>query len=70
MDPKESWGYEGYSAHSQYNLLTAAMLVIANGQALPAAGLCAESLWVYDPPGKLVCLATADGMLLRSRLAL
>lgn len=43
---------------------------LANGQVLPAAGLCAESLWVYDPAGKLVCLASADGILLRSRLAL
>jgi tRNA pseudouridine55 synthase len=43
---------------------------LANGQTLPAAGLCAESLWVYDPPGSLVCLATADGTVLRSRLAL
>jgi tRNA pseudouridine55 synthase len=45
-------------------------LKLANGQLLPAAGLCAESLWVYDPAGRLVCLATADGTLLRSRLAL
>jgi tRNA pseudouridine55 synthase len=44
-------------------------LRLANGQTLPAAGLCAESLWVYDPLGKLVCLAAADGTLLRSRLA-
>jgi tRNA pseudouridine55 synthase len=43
---------------------------LGNGQAVPAAGLCAESLWVYDPLGKLVCLASADGTLLRSRLAL
>jgi tRNA pseudouridine55 synthase len=43
---------------------------LANGQTLPAAGLCAEYLWVYDPSGKLVCLAAADGTLMRSRLAL
>jgi tRNA pseudouridine55 synthase len=43
---------------------------LANGQTLPAAGLCAEYVWVYDPEGRLVCLASADGTLLRSRLAL
>ncbi|MDQ6674091.1 MAG: tRNA pseudouridine(55) synthase TruB [Chloroflexota bacterium] len=43
---------------------------LANGQALAVAGVCAESVWVYDPLGKLVCLASADGALLRSRLAL
>jgi len=45
-------------------------LRLAHGQTLPAAGLCAESLWVYDPVGRLVCLATADATVLRSRLAL
>jgi len=43
---------------------------LANGQLLRVAGMCADSLWVYDPMGKLVCLASADGTLLRSRLAL
>jgi len=43
---------------------------LANGQAVPAGGVCAEFLWVYDPSGKLVCLAAADGTLIRSRLAL
>ncbi len=43
---------------------------LANGQALPTAGLRAECVWVYDPTGLLVCLASADGTLLRPRLAL
>ena len=43
---------------------------LANGQTLLVAGVCAESLWVYDPLGRLVCLASADGTLLRPRLAL
>ena len=29
MDPRLRHGYESYSFHSQYNLLTAAMLAIA-----------------------------------------
>jgi hypothetical protein len=33
IDPKEQFGYEGYSAHSQYNLLPMAMLVIAHEHA-------------------------------------
>jgi tRNA pseudouridine55 synthase len=45
-------------------------LKLSNGQTLPAAGLCAELLWVYDPLRKLVCMAAADGAVLRSRLAL
>jgi hypothetical protein len=28
-DPAERWGYEGYSFHSQYNLLAASMLAVA-----------------------------------------
>jgi tRNA pseudouridine55 synthase len=43
---------------------------LANGQALPVAGLRAECVWVYAPTGLLVCLASADGTLLRPRLAL
>jgi tRNA pseudouridine55 synthase len=45
-------------------------LKLINGQPVPAAGVCGEFVWVYDPLGKLVCLASADGALLRSRLAL
>ncbi len=43
---------------------------VANGQPIPVGGLRAEHLWVYDPSGLLVCLASADGTLLRPRLAL
>jgi tRNA pseudouridine55 synthase len=42
---------------------------LANGRGV-AADLCAESVWVYDPSDRLVCLASADGNLLRPRLAL
>jgi len=43
---------------------------LANGQAVPIAGLRADHVWVYDPDGLLVCLASADGTLLRPRIAL
>jgi len=43
---------------------------IVNGQALPVEGLRADSVWVYDPLGLEICLATADGTSLRPRLAL
>jgi tRNA pseudouridine55 synthase len=43
---------------------------LVNGRAVPVVGLCAEYVWVYDPSGVLVCLASADGALLRPRLAL
>jgi len=43
---------------------------LANGQAVPVAGLRADHVWVYDPSGRLVCLASADGTLLRPRIAL
>jgi hypothetical protein len=33
VDPKEQFAYEGYSGHSQYNLLPTAMLVIAHEHA-------------------------------------
>jgi tRNA pseudouridine55 synthase len=45
-------------------------LRLVNGQALAAAGQRAECIWVYDPHGLLVCLASADGTLLRPRLVL
>ena len=45
-------------------------IYLLNGRPVPAAGLCAEYVWVYDPSGLLVCLASADGTLLRPRLAL
>jgi tRNA pseudouridine55 synthase len=43
---------------------------LLNGQAVPLDSLHAQSVWVYDPSGQLVCLASADGSLLRPRLAL
>jgi tRNA pseudouridine55 synthase len=43
---------------------------LANGQPIGVENLCAESVWVYDPDGRLVCLAAADGSLLRPRIAL
>jgi tRNA pseudouridine55 synthase len=43
---------------------------LANGQAVPAACLRADAVWVYDPDGRLLCLASADGELLRPRIAL
>jgi tRNA pseudouridine55 synthase len=53
-------------------------LKLVNGQAIAVEGLRAEDVWglraegvwVYDPQGRLVCLASADGSLLRPRLAL
>jgi tRNA pseudouridine55 synthase len=41
-----------------------------NGQAVAAAGLHAERVWVYDPLGRLIGLGCAQGDLLRPRLAL
>jgi tRNA pseudouridine55 synthase len=44
---------------------------LVNGQAIAVAGsLRADSVWVYDPSDRLICLATADGSLLQPRLAL
>jgi tRNA pseudouridine55 synthase len=43
---------------------------LANGQAISCEGLRADSVWVYDPDGLLVCLAAADGTRLRPRLLL
>jgi tRNA pseudouridine55 synthase len=56
------------SPHFEANLDEATRL--ANGQAVLVAGLRAEYVWVYDPDGLLVCLASADGTLLRPRLVL
>ena len=41
-----------------------------NGQPLPADGLQADCVWVYDPDGRLIGLGSADGDWLRPRLAL
>jgi tRNA pseudouridine55 synthase len=43
---------------------------LLNGQPIAADGLRADAVWVYDPDGRLVCLASADGMQLRPRLLL
>jgi tRNA pseudouridine55 synthase len=43
---------------------------IANGQKVSATGLRADAVWVYDPAGRVVCLGSADGALLRPRIAL
>jgi tRNA pseudouridine55 synthase len=43
---------------------------LVNGQPIAANGLRAEAVWVYDPDGWLVCLASADGVQLRPRLLL
>jgi tRNA pseudouridine55 synthase len=45
-------------------------LKLLNGQAIDLPMLRAEAVWVYDPTGSLICLASADGTLLRPRLAL
>jgi tRNA pseudouridine55 synthase len=42
----------------------------ANGQALRAAGLRADCVWVYDPLGRLIGLGFAEDDLLRPRIAL
>lgn len=41
-----------------------------NGQAIHAAGLCTEQVWVYDPERRLIGLGAAQGDLVRPRLAL
>jgi tRNA pseudouridine55 synthase len=45
---------------------------LANGQAIPylCADMRADCVWVHDPTGSLVCLASAEGRLLRPRLML
>lgn len=43
---------------------------LGNGQPIPAHGLRSDSVWVYDPGQQLVCLASADGALVKPRLAL
>jgi tRNA pseudouridine55 synthase len=43
---------------------------LLQGQALPIDGLHANPVRVYDPTGRLMCIATADGNLLRSRFLL
>ena len=43
---------------------------LRNGQPIVANGLQADAVWVYDPVGLLLCLASADGAQLRPRLML
>jgi tRNA pseudouridine55 synthase len=43
---------------------------LANGNPIRSGDLTAETIWVYDPDGRLICLATADGNLLRPRIVL
>jgi tRNA pseudouridine55 synthase len=43
---------------------------LLNGQPISVQIVRAESVWVYDPTGSLVCLASADGTMLQPRLAL
>lgn len=45
-------------------------LRLANGQSVPAAGLHADPVRVYDPSDRLVCLGRADGDRLYPRLML
>jgi tRNA pseudouridine55 synthase len=43
---------------------------LANGQPVSAAGLAADRVRVHDVSGRLVCLGSADGELLRPRILL
>jgi tRNA pseudouridine55 synthase len=43
---------------------------LLNGQPIDADILRADSVWVYDPHGHLICLASADGSCLRPRIVL
>src|SRR5438094_183738 len=45
-------------------------LRLLNGQPIVVQIVRSASVWVYDPTGSLVCLASADGTLLRPRLVL
>jgi tRNA pseudouridine55 synthase len=46
------------------------VLRFLNGQSVSGVALRAECVWVYDRQGRLIGLATADGMLMRPRFAL
>lgn len=43
---------------------------IRHGRPVPATGLMAESVRVYDPSGRMLCIAAADGTWLRPRFLL
>jgi tRNA pseudouridine55 synthase len=54
----------------RYSAVAADARRFSNGQPLPAAGLRADCVWVYDPLGRLIGLGFAQDDLLRPRLAL
>jgi tRNA pseudouridine55 synthase len=54
----------------RYTLSDDAAPRFLNGQPLPGVALRAEYVWVYDPHGCVIGLATADGTHLRPRIAL
>jgi tRNA pseudouridine55 synthase len=43
---------------------------LRNGQPLPGIDLRSDIVWVYDRADRMICLAQADGMQVRPRLAL
>jgi tRNA pseudouridine55 synthase len=43
---------------------------LLNGQPIAAHGLHADVVRVYDPDGRILCIATANGTILRPRIAL
>ena len=43
---------------------------LVNGQAVELTSLRADAVWVYDPEHRLLCLASADGQMLRTRILL
>jgi tRNA pseudouridine55 synthase len=47
-----------------------ALARLLNGQPIPVAGLRGDPVRVYDPEGRLVCIARADGESLHPRLML
>lgn len=65
-DPKDRHGYEGYSFHSQYNLLTAAILCLAyiHSDDAIAEGPCPAEAggFVFHIEPLRQCFANADGL--------
>ena len=60
----------GLSDFPEYRATPAEAQRLLQGQALAIDGLHADPVRVYDPSGRLMCIATADGNLLRSRFLL
>ena len=54
----------------KYSADRRAVELLLNGRAIHVPGLRADCVWVYDPDGRLICLGSADGVLLRPRLNL